>query len=148
MAQDRFWDIGAPRVLEWLIFLAARGRVWYWHGAPPCGTFSRARQPWQRSESVPLGLVESPALQEGNRLLLAYTSVMFAVLVALRRHPGRLRHASFEHPRAAFSWNVPAVAWLAAQPEVTCTVYACCAFGAPWKKETKLMHVAAPWLAA
>ena len=145
LLHHRTWDIGTARVLEWLMFLVQRKRVWYVHGGPPCKTFSIARSPKERTKDVPLGRGPlSHALLEGNRLLLAWLAVLFVVLKCAS-------HGTHEHPHSAYSWHVPALKWFMSQPGVSRIVYACCAFGPGvdgflYRKDTALLAVHCPWL--
>ena len=144
------WDIRESRTIEWILWMVRRGRIWYFHGGPPCTTFSVARCPRLRSRAAPLGLdPRERRTAEGNLLLLRCLAVLWAIR---RSSPW---HGSFEHPASAYSWHLPLLRALFVDPEgrksehpISMVELDMCQFGAPYRKSTRLGRVRAGWLAA
>ena len=135
------WDIRESRTIEWILWMVRRGRIWYFHGGPPCTTFSIARCPRLRSQQAPLGIYpKEKRTAEGNLLLLRCLTVLWAVQ---RSTPW---HGSFEHPASAYSWHLPLLRSLFAAPHSGTVQLDMCQFGAPYRKSTRLGRVRASWL--
>jgi hypothetical protein len=126
------WDLRSIRIVEWILFLIINGRVAYVHCAPPCRTFSLARQPRLRSRTQPLGLDPS------DEDTLLGTVLLFRCLLILWTARRYRRHGSLEHPAWAYTWYVQQVMALFAKPGCGMLVFAACSFGAPFQKPTKL----------
>eukprot|EP00972_Heterocapsa_arctica_P026671 3926262-Heterocapsa_arctica.AAC.1 len=126
------WDLRSSRIVEWVLFLVRERRVWMVHVGPPCTTFSIARKPALRSKERPLGFtpLEEKTI-EGNVLLYRCLLILLAVWLE-GFGPG-----SFEHPDSAFSWSLPVVGNLFSKRGCGIIRLAMCAFGAPYRKNTK-----------
>ncbi|CAK0794315.1 unnamed protein product, partial [Prorocentrum cordatum] len=134
------WDLRSVRIVEWILFLIINGRVAYVHCAPPCATFSLARQPRLRSRARPLGLDPAdPATRLGTVLLYRVLLILWAALKCDRL-------GSMEHPAGAYSWYVPALRSLLAKPGCGSLDFAACAFGAPYQMPTRLGLVSGGFL--
>ncbi|CAK0897043.1 unnamed protein product, partial [Prorocentrum cordatum] len=126
------WDLRSVRIVEWILFLIINGWVANVHCAPPCATFSLARQPRLRSRAQPLGLDPTdPTTRLGTVLLYRVLLILWAALKCDRL-------GSMEHPAGAYSWYVPAMRSLLAKPGCGSLDFAACAFGAPCQKPTRL----------
>jgi hypothetical protein len=139
--QHPLWDLGSLRVLEWLLFLVRRGRVWLVHTAAPCTTFSVARCPRLRSRDTPGGFdPKEPCTALGNLVLLRSMALLFAIW---KLSPF---HGSHEHPKSAYSWQWRRIGWLFEQDSCDLIWLSMCSFGAPFRKDTRLGLVRAPFL--
>ena len=136
-----FWDLGSCRIVEWLLFLAARRRVWSWHSGVPCTDFSIAKCPKQRTADAPWGL--DPNDPE-RRLPNFYLAVACCILLAVWR--SGFGHATHEHPATAFSWRIPFWSSMASRGALVVGRFCACAFGAPFRKDTRLARVRASHL--
>ena len=112
--------------------MVINGRVAYVHCAPPCTTFSLARQPRLRSQSQPLGFDPKDEATHRGTILL------FRVLLILWTVYKYGRHGSFEHPRDACSWFVMMVRTVFGKPDCGYLDFAACSFGAPFQEPTRL----------
>ena len=90
------WDLRLPRILEWILFMIYEDRVWYWHWAIPCGSFSLALWGQLRSLQYPEGYDRSEPRTSLGNLLLTRAVLCLSVL---QRHSSR--HGSLEQPRWA-----------------------------------------------
>ena len=126
------WDLLSFRIVEWILFLVIAGRVAYVHCAPPCTTWSLARQPRLRSRTQPMGFqLQDEVTQRGNALLLRAMLILWTV----HKHG---RHGSFEHPAGAYTWWAPDVRRLFDKQGCGYLDFAACSFGAPFRKPTRL----------
>lgn len=126
------WDITQARVAEWLLFLAERRRVRWWHCAVPCTDFSIARRPVVRTHGASWGLhPRAPDRAKPNAMLGLVGAL---ILVLVRVGFGSLVH---EHPASAHSWAIPCWRWFAAQPGADIGRFCACRFGAPYRKDTR-----------
>jgi hypothetical protein len=134
-----YWDILNDGLFSWLIQVVAAGRVLYLHLGPPCTTFSLARKPALRGKRCPYGFEPSELKTfTGNKLYLRCLTLLR--LQCLAGHPG-----SLEHPATSLARYLPPMLcadgrWL----ETICL--SMCQFGAPWRKDTHLHTVNAPFL--
>ena len=133
-----FWDLGCCRVVEWLLFLATRRRVWSWHSGVPCQDFSIARHPKDRSGDSPWGFEPN---DPKRALPNFYLAVACCILLAVWR--SGFGHATHEHPASAFSWKVPFWASMASRGALEIGRFCACAFGTPFRKDTRLARVRA-----
>ena len=98
------WDVRSTRVVEWLMFLVQRRRVFHMHLGAPCTTFSIARTPKSRTRDKPLGKDPTdPAIRDGNLMLLRTMLVLSVVYTAGRDEPGRWTRGNHEHESSAYS---------------------------------------------
>ena len=98
LAVHPMWDLRALRVVEWILFLAERRRVWWWHSGVPCTDFSVAKHPVARTHAAPWGFdPKDPARAEANGV---YRVMCLLVMVLIRVGFGSLVH---EHPTSAHS---------------------------------------------
>ena len=127
------WDLRSLRIIEWLIFLTSRGRVWHVHTASTCRTFSVAYQPRIRSRDAPRGFNPKDAkTHQGNLLKLRCLAVQFS------QWANSPYHGSDEHPRSAYSWFLDAVVWLFGQEGNVLVDGSSCMYGAPYQKDYRL----------
>ena len=102
------WDVKSGRLIEWIIFLVDKGRVFDIHSGAPCTTFSFARCPKDRSKLLPYGKDTSlEVIAAGNLMLLRTMVIHFVVyLTGLDIHK-RFTLSSHEQPATAFSLFMP-----------------------------------------
>ena len=142
LKRHAMWDLTSGRVLEWLVFMAGRRRVWYVHCGAPCTTFSIARHPALRSRAQPMGFdPQDPTTALGNAVLLRSLVVLLALYVSGL-------HGSHEHPATAYSWWAEPVQRLFAMPGNETVEFSACMYGAPYRKDTRLGVVRCPQLRA
>ncbi|CAK0893022.1 unnamed protein product [Prorocentrum cordatum] len=130
------WDLRSTRIVEWVLFLIMNEWVAYVHCAPPCTTFSVARQPRLRSRTQPLGLAAAnEAAQLGNVLLFRVLLILWAARTCGAR-------GSFEHLAGACTWHVPAMKMLFGKADCGTLDFAACSFGVPFQMPTRqgLVH--------
>ena len=132
-------DLCNRNVRRKLLHAIRSGRVIAIMAAPPCGTFSSARDRSGaiRSRSFPWGLPDLPPhdaakVADGNRCLRGLLSVI------------RCAHTRglpwlWENPHSSKMWYVPEVAKLSAHDRVETCVLDQCMFGARWKKRTRFL---------
>ena len=139
--QDQFWE------------LLKNSRVRYVHLAPPCGTFSRAREikipahilatgvkaPKQlRSQQCPRGLenideCDQEKVKRGNIL------ADFTAEVLRRCHQMKI-HCSVENPAGSYLWDLQAFKQLAATKGISSTDFQSCMYGGKRDKRTRILH--------
>ncbi|CAK0891731.1 unnamed protein product, partial [Prorocentrum cordatum] len=112
------WDVRPIRIMERIRCLMINDRVVHVHCAPPCATFSLARQPRLRSPVC-------------NVLLFRALHILWTVC----KHG---RHGALEHPAGAYAWHMAPLRWLFGKPECGFLGYGACACGAPFQKPTRL----------
>ena len=133
------WDVRSTRVVEWLIFLVHRRRVFHMHFGAPCTTFSIARMPKSRTREQPLGKDPiDPPVRDGNLMLLRTMLVLFVIYLTGIDITERWTCGSHEHPSSAYSWHVPSVDRLFQHPGCTKLTISYCDFNAPYRKNTTL----------
>ena len=140
LLHDRMWNLGLLRVVEWILFLITRRRVFCVHSGVPCSDMSVAKNPKVRSADSPWGLDPADPDRTLPNFLLG---VALSCLLAASRCGVAMSH---EHPASAFSWKVPFWNWFVSRPGSRIGRFAACAFGAPYKKDTRLATCHAPWL--
>ena len=136
LATHKMWDITSLRVVEWLLFLAEHKRVWWWHSGVPCTDFSIAKHPVVRTHAVPWGFEPKTPGRRGPNFMLAVVASLILVLVRVRF--GSLVH---EHPASAHSWAIGFWTWFQGLPNAEIGRFCACAFGAPYKKDTRLARL-------
>ncbi len=116
---------------------------WY-HMAPPCRTFTKARREDEhgkvkrlRSEKRPEGF-DCEQTKEAN--LLADRSAAVA-----EKQMERGKFFSLENPKDSFIWELPSFKRLAKRPGVVATLLHQCAYGGPYHKPTIIL-TNCPWL--
>ena len=136
------WDLRSTRIVEWVLHMVTKRRVLYVHSGVPCTTFSIARRPALRSAARPWGFDPAEAQTATGNVLMSRALV---VLWAIRR--AAWGSGSHEHPLSAYSWRLPSVKSLLAAPDVDSLTFSMCQFGAPYRKDTRLLLVRAGFLA-
>ena len=140
LLQSGLWDLGRSRVVEWILFLIVRRRVFVVHSGAPCTDHSIAKHPKVRSADHPWGF----APKEEDRVLPNFLlGVALACLLAASRVGVAMTH---EHPASAFSWKIPFWRWFVSRPGSEIARFAACSFGAPYMKDSRLARCHAPWL--
>ena len=132
------WDLQSDRVLEWLIFLVARRRVFYFHCSPLSSSWCRGRA-WRRRLDSPWG---RPGLTETEVQENKVVQNMVALALAVARTNGEVA-LTMEHPRSSFLWLLPSVRRLASQSGFI--DFDWCAFQRGPCHPTRLLQVGAPW---
>ena len=141
LAVHGMWDLLNPRVIEWLLFLAERRRVHWWHSGVPCTDFSVARHPVVRTHEAPWGFEPRHPDRAKANSMLSFVGALIMVLI--RVGFGSLTH---EHPASAHSWAIAFWAWFRRQPGAEIGRFCACRFGAPFKKDTRLARLRADCL--
>ena len=141
VATHPVWDLRTSRVVEWILFLAERRRVWWWHSGVPCTDFSVARHPTVRTHDFPWGFSPKDDDRRGPNFMLAVVGLLAITLVRVKF--GVLVH---EHPASAHSWAIPFWRWFEKLPDAEMGRYCACSFGAPYRKDTRLARLRASCL--
>ena len=147
LSLSKLWDVRQLRVLEWLLFMIGRERVWGCHDGTPCTGYSIAKHPRLRSKEFPWGFnPKDPETKESNW----YMIVTFILLRA--KLASTFGWATHEHPQSAFSWALPQWKRLMASPVFIDVLTAFCSWGKMngflVKKTLRLVGVRAAFLAA
>lgn len=141
LAAHGMWDITVPRVVEWMLFLAERRRVWWWHSGVPCTDFSVAKHPTVRTHAAPWGFAPKDSERAKPNFMLAVVGMLILVLV--RVGFGTLVH---EHPASAHSWAIKFWEWFVTLADAEIGRFCACQFGAPYRKDTRLARLRADCL--
>jgi len=136
------WDIRETRVVEWILFLIERRRVFCLHSGVPCTDFSIAKYPKPRTREEPWGKLPLHPDRHMPNFMLA--CALSCLLAAVRAKNVAMTH---EHPASAFSWQVPFWSWFERQPGCEIGRFSGCAFGAKFQKDTRLARCNAGFLA-
>ena len=137
LSDSPHFDLGSPRLLEWLCFMLQKGRIRSIMCEPPCTTFSPAAHPAVRSYSQPLGFNRScKKTWLGN--LLAFRC-FFLMLVAKHYNRPSLLEQPF----------LSKMAWLSIWRHLrkqgfSESAIASCMFGSPHLKKFRLLSFGLP----
>ena len=128
------FDVLVTENLERLLRMLKTGWFWWVHVAPPCATFSRARQPPLRSFDHVWGLPDrnpkdQAKIDEGNALALIAVEV---IKICIRLGIG----FTLENPRSSMIWEFPAMADVLSLEEVYRVEVDYCMYGEEWMKPT------------
>ena len=144
VAFNKLLDVTDPCILQELVGAAVKGRIaaaWF---APPCASFSRARHgpassnwPPLRSAEFPNGLPslrerDQQAVDRGNTTLRA-TAFLIEVFVKLEIP------SACENPSTSFLWSADVMPQLLSLPSCFSSTVDFCAFGARWRKRTRIV---------
>ena len=137
-ARDPTHDLTRTGFLEQLIGLILAGYFFMVHFAPPCSTWSRARQPPLRARGEHIyGLphltrAQRRRAEEGNRLARAAVRLIRACIEAKVGF-------SIENPHTSMMWDMPEMMDIQNASDSFSLSLVYCAYGAKWLKPTRLL---------
>ena len=152
IAKGQEWDVGRQKVQSLIRGWMAAGLVWGVHLATPCNSLSHARdrgairtlgstsQGWPgrlRNKAEPWGI--NAVTLTGDRLCILAGNKLAKFSAALLELALWFRIAiSIENPDTSWLWSLPPMKRLARRPEYSEARSHFCAFGARWRKPTRV----------
>ena len=137
LTMGAMFDLANPTRVSILIKRIRAGCYWCIHLAPPCSSFSRARQPKVRSRQHPWGL---PRLRGRAARLVEMGN--YLCLVALEILKECLKHGvmfSLENPVSSMMWEFPPMREFVEAHATFRVTMDYCRYGTPWKKPTTFL---------